>query len=322
MKIVKESSGYLEMKMISINKEISEIRDKLSSIQKQLDETRREKYNVDLQLEEAKQSINSKKNIWILSIVIIIILSLFSYSIRTLIPVVISVFVVLPIAAYFSKDYFKDLKIYDEQNRIYEEKAKKIGEYDKIIGQYNEELKNLDKKYSDYDKGLIGEKKVTEMLMKLEYDDYLINDVTLDKAFGNIDHILVSRYGIFIIETKNWDGEIVCNEDSWNKHYENEYNLFDIDIGSLSKRVKGNARNLRLLIEAKIFNNLVNVWVEGIIVFANANAKIKIINPTVPVLTIEELSEYIKRQQPPANFSPKDLESIANFIIREAKDRD
>jgi len=322
MKIVKESSGYLEMIMISINKEISEIRDKLSSNQKQLDETRREKYNVDLQLEEAKQSINSKKNIWILSIVIIIILSLFSYSIGTLIPVVLSVFVVLPIAAYFSKDYFKDLKIYDEQNRIYEEKAKKIGEYDKIIGQYNEELKNLDKKYSDYDKGLIGEKKVTEMLMKLEYDDYLINDVTLDKAFGNIDHILVSRYGIFIIETKNWDGEIVCNEDSWNKHYENEYNLFDIDIGSLSKRVKGNARNLRLLIEAKIFNNLVNVWVEGIIVFANANAKIKIINPTVPVLTIEELSEYIKRQQPPANFSPKDLESIANFIIREAKDRD
>ena len=56
------------------------------------------------------------------------------------------------------------------------------------------------------------------------------------------------------------------------------------------------------------------IWVNGIIVFTNTDAKIKCINPKVPVLTIEELNEYIKRQQPWTKFSQKDLESIANFI--------
>ena len=139
----------------------------------------------------------------------------------------------------------------------------------------------------------------------------------MDRDFGNIDHILVSRYGIFIIETKNWEGEIICNEDCWSQHYENEttYNPVDFGIMSLSKRLKGNAVKLRLLIENKIFNNLMNVWVEGIIVFTNPNTKLRIVNPTVPVLTIEELTDYIERQQPKTKFSSKDLESMANLII-------
>ena len=63
MIIIKESSDYLEMKKVSIDKEISEIKDKICSNQKQLDETRREKYDIDLQLDEAKKRINSIKKV-------------------------------------------------------------------------------------------------------------------------------------------------------------------------------------------------------------------------------------------------------------------
>ena len=235
MIIIKESSDYLEMKKVSIDKEISEIKDKICSNQKQLDETRREKYDIDLQLDEAKKRINSIKKVWILSFIIIFFISIFIYSISILIPMVLSVFVV-SIAAYISKNYFRDQNTYDELYCISVEKEKKIEDYSKIISQEYVDLKNLNKKYNDYDKGLIGESTVTEMLKKLEYDNYLINDVTLDKAFGNIDHILISRYGIFIIETKNWDGEFICKEDKWYKRYENDYNPVDFDIDSISKR--------------------------------------------------------------------------------------
>jgi hypothetical protein len=319
MRTIKESSDFLEMKAASIDRDILEIKKEIGSNQRQLDETRSEKYKIDSQLAEASERINSKKKVFILFILVIFICLIVSYSINNLIPIALSIFVVLPIAAYSSKDYFSDLKIYDEQNLIRAGKMEKIRNFDNIISQHNENLKNLNKKYNDYTKGLIGEKRVTEALKRLEYDNYLINDVTLDAAFGNIDHILVSRYGIFIIETKNWDGEIVCDGDNWNRHYEHENNFFDLEIKSISKRVKGNAKKLRLLIESKIFNNLMTVWVEGIIVFTNSSTKLKIIHPTVPVMTVDDLNDYITRQQPLIKFSSKDLESIANLIHKYAK---
>lgn len=312
MIIIKESSDYLEMKKISIYNKILEMKDKICSYQKQLDETTNEKHIIDLQMDKTKEKINSARTLGYY-LLMIFVFSIFMFSIGNLIAVALSFFVAL-ILVYRSKNYFDYQNTFDEQHHICVEKEKKIEDFGKIIAKYNDELKSLNKKYNDYIKGLIGEEKVTETLKKLEYDSYLINDITLDKGFGNIDHILVSRYGIFIIETKNWDGEIICNEDKWNKRYENEYSPVDLDIDSISKRVKGNARKLRLLIGAEIFHNLRTVWVEGIIVFTNINSKIKTINPTVPVLTIEELIEYIKRQQPRTKFSPKELESIAHFV--------
>ncbi len=314
MIVLKESTDYLEMRKSSIDREISEIKDKISSNQKQLDETRSEKYNIDRQKNEAQERISWIKTIWIPSFIIIFLLLLFTFSINILIPIGLSVFVVL-IASYLSKNYFRDQNTYDEQHRISVEKEKKIEDYSKIISQDIEKMEYLNKKYNDYTKGLIGENKVTEMLKRLEYDNYLINDITLDKAFGNIDHILVSRYGLFIIETKNWDGEIICNGDRWNKHYENDYNPVDLDIMSISKRLKGNAKKLRLSIESNVFNNLMNIWVDGIIVFTDTNAKLQVINPTIPVLTIEKLNDYIKGR-PLTRFSSRDLESIANFVYQ------
>lgn len=240
---------------------------------------------------------------------------LFTYSINIFIPILLSVFGA-SIAVYRSKDLFNDLDTYNKLNSASLEKEIKIKEISKDIRQNHEALKVLNKKYEDYEKVLIGERSVTESLKNLNIDSYLINDITLDRRFGNIDHILVSMYGIFIIETKNWQGEIVCNGDSWSKHFANEttYNPVDFDIMSLSKRVKGNAKKLSLLIENYIFNNLMNVWVDGIIVFTNPNAKLRIINPSVPVLTVRELTGYIERQQSKNRFSSKDVESIANFI--------
>ncbi len=315
MKILKESSDYLEKMIISIDKEVSETNNEIGYNKKQIEDIRTEKYNADIKRDDAKKRMDSKIIGGILTIIVISLLLLFLYSIYSEISILLFAVVVLPIAVHSSKNYYTDSKNYRELEAISDEKSKKIEDHEKIIRQLNEKLANLNKKSNDYSKGLIGEKKVTEMLKNIEHDDsYLINDITLDKAFGNIDHILVSKYGIFIIETKNWDGEICCNGDNWSKHYDE--NLFDLDIESISKRIKGNARNLRLLLETNLFKNLMAIWIEGIIVFANTNAEIKVINPAVPVLTIGEMNDYIKRQRPQSNFSSRDLESIANFILR------
>ncbi|HDM8148230.1 TPA: NERD domain-containing protein [Vibrio harveyi] len=60
-------------------------------------------------------------------------------------------------------------------------------------------------------KGVFGEFLVNRHLSKLPESDYtLIKDVTLPTSDGTtqIDHIVVSKYGIFVVETKNMKGWI------------------------------------------------------------------------------------------------------------------
>jgi restriction system protein len=49
-------------------------------------------------------------------------------------------------------------------------------------------------------------------LASADYTD--INDVTIETPYGTteIDHVIVSRYGMFVIETKNMSGWIFGDE--------------------------------------------------------------------------------------------------------------
>lgn len=64
-------------------------------------------------------------------------------------------------------------------------------------------------------KGFFGEKSVSFFLSKLDTSKYMvINDIMLqvgDKTI-QIDHVIVSNYGVFVIETKNYKGGIIGNE--------------------------------------------------------------------------------------------------------------
>lgn len=69
-------------------------------------------------------------------------------------------------------------------------------------------------------KGYFGERIIRKKLEKLASNEYLvINDITLPTKNGSsqIDHIIVSIYGVFVIETKNYSGWIFGDEksDKW-----------------------------------------------------------------------------------------------------------
>jgi len=65
-------------------------------------------------------------------------------------------------------------------------------------------------------KGKRGEKKVSSTLKKLPSGYHVLNDVVLfndtDKGTTQIDHIVVSKYGVFAIESKNYGGDIYGND--------------------------------------------------------------------------------------------------------------
>lgn len=67
-------------------------------------------------------------------------------------------------------------------------------------------------------KGKMGESAVKILLKKLDKKDYIvINDLILKNDLASsgtsqIDHIVISKYGIFCIETKNYRGQIYGSE--------------------------------------------------------------------------------------------------------------
>ena len=73
-------------------------------------------------------------------------------------------------------------------------------------------------------KGEYGEKTIAKALDTLPEDTYrVLNDVLLPtpKGSSQIDHIIISVYGIFVIETKNYSGKIYGTENSeyWKQYF-------------------------------------------------------------------------------------------------------
>ena len=82
-------------------------------------------------------------------------------------------------------------------------------------------------------RGKKGENSVARILKKLLRQDYhVINDVVLPTPYGSsqIDHIVVSPFGIFVIETKNYSGWIYGSEhgEYWTKNvYGHKYDFYN-----------------------------------------------------------------------------------------------
>ena len=141
------------------------------------------------------------------------------------------------------------------------------------------------KKYLD--KGKLGERSVSKRLKRLDNNKYkVINDVILKTSRGTsqIDHLVVSNYGIFVIETKNYQGWIVGSEntDNWQQIIYNKKNYFRNPIKQNYGHIKAIEENLKL-------NNKIKYI--SIIVFMNG-CDLKV-NATTPVLYEHDLLKQI-----------------------------
>lgn len=172
---------------------------------------------------------------------------------------------------------------------------------------------HLLKNYLNYKKGISGEKEVTTALQKLNDSYYLLNDVVLYPKAGNIDHIVLGPNGIFVIETKNYKGEISCYGDVWHGDYDTE----SYPIKSVSKQAKRNAVTLKRFIEENDHSGgFKNMWVNALVVFTNPHVNFKVHKPTVPILHLSEVLNFIKRTKNDILLPDKDLDTLGDIILR------
>lgn len=157
-----------------------------------------------------------------------------------------------------------------------------------------------------YQKGIEGEKQVTQVLSSTLSDDYfLINDVQLVAGKrGNIDHIVLGPTGIFVLETKNHRGKIICYEDSWTGIGQNPFT-----------QARWNASTVYKVIKASGILASKPPWIKAVAVFANKKVELdRRKAPSNPkVLKIDELTNYITQET--RCLSAQEIELMSKEIL-------
>ena len=144
--------------------------------------------------------------------------------------------------------------------------------------------------YSTTIKGFIGELKVNIKLHLLGSQFVTISNLLIETKDGNtsqIDHIVLSEYGIFVIETKNYKGWIFGNENSedWQQVIYSEKFYF-------RNPIKQNKSHIYALKD--ILCDFPNVKYYPIVVFVGS-ATLKQISVSSPVIYANDLRATIKQ---------------------------
>jgi len=167
------------------------------------------------------------------------------------------------------------------------------------------------REYRIYNAGWEGEKQVSKLLnSKLSDDYFLINDLYLHDGGGDIDHVVLGPTGIFVLETKNWSGDITCIGDEWQRVGKRSFK------GSPSLQVKKNAAKIkRIIYSSQAFRSL-GIGVEGIVVFTNNHATLHLNNPTVLILTLPQLLNHITANGNSSRYSREQIEALGKEILK------
>lgn len=138
--------------------------------------------------------------------------------------------------------------------------------------------------------GILGES-LTERLVKDKIDIYLktIRDITIecDSETTQIDNLIITAKGIYVIENKNYNSLVVVNEDKqWFSYYnKTEYHICN------PNPVEQNAYHIKLL--AKRLNLDESKFKSVIIMGYNTKLDVKSVYHDVVIINIQKFIDYM-----------------------------
>lgn len=160
-------------------------------------------------------------------------------------------------------------------------------------------------------KGDLGEFKVNFQLEQLPTEYKRIDDLLIRKSNGytsQIDHVVISRYGIFVIETKNYMGKIYGNENSkkWMQiNYGKKTQFFNPvwqnngHVSALKQILKGHDKDIY----------------KPVIVFSR-RCELKGVTTKAKIIFDTEITNYITKQSKEILLSDNDVQNIYNTLLK------
>lgn len=153
----------------------------------------------------------------------------------------------------------------------------------------------------------LGEEEVKKVLSKIS-GYKLLNDIMIRKENGTsqIDHILVGKKGVFVIETKDYSGTIRGEEYSkyWTQSINKRKNHFYNPI----RQNYGHVKSVEKLIKEK------DIYI-SLIVFTN-KSKLKGLKTETPVIQVKKLKKFIRKYKSNIKLSNNQIEDIYKSLKR------
>lgn len=187
----------------------------------------------------------------------------------------------------------------------------------KIIKELEYELHVIDE-VNNLIYGALGEHKVVKELENLSDENVLINDFTLSfyPAIYNrqeddyiksiqIDHLLVTPSGLFLIETKNWSEKSIASLDLRSPVQQVKRTNF-----ALFKTLNDSISSGRLRLQEHHWGDR-KIPIRNLIVLTNSKPNEEF--QYVKVMTVSELLNYIRYFKP--IFSSAETQTIANYLL-------
>ncbi|MHA7734259.1 nuclease-related domain-containing protein [Nitrosopumilus sp. S6] len=162
-------------------------------------------------------------------------------------------------------------------------------------------------KQTTWNIGAEGEESVIRVLENLDSSFKVVNDIVLPGDRQNIDHVVIGSTGVFVIETKNYNGIIKCYDDDWYRDKVGRRGtVYDASIGNPSKQAKRNAVVLKNWFESK---NIDVGYIIAVVVFTNDDLELKLVRPTVRVVRLDDLLGVFNGQ-PNTKMTSEKINSI------------
>ena len=140
-----------------------------------------------------------------------------------------------------------------------------------------------------WDKGLEGEKLVSDYLNTLPKNYFVFNDVNLPGKRGNIDHVVIGPTGIFVIETKNYSGRYRIKGDQWFYYKNGQYMEIKKNPGT---QIRRNTLNLIDFLNERGISTK-KTWITSLVAFICPDFKVLQTPQTYKVLPPQTVPDYI-----------------------------
>ena len=150
-----------------------------------------------------------------------------------------------------------------------------------------------------------GEQEVINILNKIK-GYKLLNNIMIknDKGTSQIDHILIGKKGIFVIETKDFNG--IIYGDKYSKYWTQILNKTNNKFYNPIRQNYGHIKALEKCIKTK------GIFI-SVIVFTN-KSQLKEIKTNISVIQLKELKGFIKKYKSDKNLSVDEINKIYNLI--------
>ena len=172
--------------------------------------------------------------------------------------------------------------------------------------------------------GLSGERHVGAVLAReLPQEFVVINGLTLPRAAGDLDHVVVGPSGVFLLETKTMAGHIMCEPDgSWRRTRLTRSGMqYDAYIGDPATQVRRNIFAVRdcLRVHLPHLFRGTPLWIEGLVVFPHPNTQLETQHSRVPAVLLDQATARICLHSPRRGLAPAEVDAVVATLLREVR---